>query len=192
MARYIRKISEAKAPGEKYPLEEIFIWTQGLWDRGDMVDVQACDVIFPVGKEPSTQPDSPEDYISVSETVETVSPNVVVQDVHDGPEKKEQPSKVVVADAGLPKVEETKVPPKIDPNEVDPNRLTLIKQAMEGLMPEDFIKATSNYSSRPSTEVLTTILGLEVFSKERDMAWDQVKDQYPEISDERGVAKSNK
>lgn len=187
MMRYIRKVSEAKPQGEKYRVEDLFVWTQGLWDRGDMVEVQLKDIIFPAGKEPSAQPDVPEDYVHVSETVKEISPDVVVQDISEGNEKK-APEPVQTAPGPEPENEV----PKVDPDAVDPNRVTLIKQAMGTLMPEDFIKATSNTSSKPSTVALTEILGIEVFSKERDVAWEQVKDQFPEISSERGKAKSKK
>lgn len=192
MKRYIRKSSEAKPQGEKYRLEDLFIWTPGLWDRGDMVDVPHSDIIFPPGKSPSEQPDSPEDYIHVPETPPDVSPNVVVQDVTEGSEKKapEAEKKEPVQITPDPKAAEEA--PKVDPDAVDPNRITLLKQAMETLMPEDFIPATTNYSTKPSTVALTEILGFEVFSKERDVAWDQVKGQFPEISSARGKAKAKK
>lgn len=175
---YLKKKSD---PRPIIPISDLYPWTPILAERDDMeVYVPGVASIVP----PTLQPPKLEDIVVIGNTGRHLgwpeSQGGQPPVLPPGPTTLSEDDPMKDA-RGVPAQPPTTTPINLSGNEgedtIDPNRVTLIVQAIKGLGPKDYTQKTSQREAMPRAASIEKVLGDKLRAGERDAAWEEFKAQ---------------
>lgn len=154
---YLKKKSD---PRPIIPIFDLYPWTEILSERDDMEVYVPGQVSIPP---PTLQPPKIEEMVVIGRTAKHLPP--------PSPE----PDQVIPAQP--PATASIDLSGNEGEAAIDPNRITLIVQAIKGLGPKDYTQKTSQREAMPRAASIEKALGDRLKPGERDAAWEEFKAQ---------------
>lgn len=173
---YLKKKSD---PRPIIPISDLYPWTPILAERDDMEVYVPGQVSF---VPPALQPPKLEDMVVINNTTArhlgwpestqgepppALPPGISLSEPEAGTEIPMQPPTTTPIDLSGNEGEDA----------IDPNRVTLIVQAIKGLGPKDYTQKTSQREAMPRAASIEKALGDRLKPGERDAAWEEFKAQ---------------